>query len=257
MAVLEKRGFLMNEINNEYTVIMALQDYMPVIASSVGLFILARGIATVNAQVSRLAYLGWILVTIGGFSKATWKLVMAASSSQTNLIALDDAMFFFMGSGFLFMGFALWYAQRAIQEKAMPYFKNVYVVPFTIAAVICGLSLVMHIVSPNTRIWYYIVLGLTTVSNFVMLGLLIRLSLQQKSVLCAALFAVNLVLIIAMTGMARVEPQTIPLEWTAQITNTISNGAFAFGCYRLAILIADRVAGRVKAPQAMPQVAAS
>jgi hypothetical protein len=240
----------MNAILEEYTIFMALQDYLPVLLSSVGLFFLSRMVARIDQDSGRLATLGWILITLGGLNKATWKLIMAATSSQTNLVWLDDSLFVLLGTGFLFMGFAIWYAQRRMQEKQLPFFKNVYIVPVTIAAVFVGLAVFMSLSQPTTRIPFYMLLGLTTVGNFVTGGLLIRQGLQQGSRLAALLFGFNLLAILMLTGMARIDPQTIPLEWAAQITNTISNAAFAFAAYKLAQLTTARAPAVNVAPQA-------
>ena len=240
----------MHTILEEYTIVMALQDYLPVILSSIGLFFLARMVTRIDQASGRLAYLGWALITLGGINKATWKLIMAATSSQTNLVWLDDSLFFLLGTGFLCMGFAVWYAQRRMQEKSLPFFKNVFIVPLIIAAVFVGLAVFMSLSQPTSRIPFYILLGLTTIANFVTGGLLIRQGLQQGSRLAALLFGFNLLAILILTGIARIDPQTIPLEWTAQITNTVSNGAFAFASYKLSQLTAARVPSVNIAPQA-------
>lgn len=224
----------MNTILSEYTTIMALQDYMPVILSSVGLFFLARMVSRIDLNSGRLAYLGWGLISLGGFNKATWKLIMAATASQTNLVLLDNSLFVLMGSGFLFMGFAIWYAQRQLQDKKPPLLGNVFVIPVVLAALFIGIAAMMGILRPESRVPFFILLGLTTIANFVTGGLVIRQGLQQGNRLVALLFAFNLLAILMLTGMARIEPQTIPLEWAAQITNTISNAAFAFASYKLA-----------------------
>ena len=98
---------------------------------------------------------------------------------------------------------------------------------------------------------FFNLLGLTTIANFVTGGLAIRQGLQQGRRLVALLFAANLIAILMMTGMARIEPQTIPLQWIAQITNTISNAAFAFAAYRLAqTTLQRRISTRAAVPQA-------
>lgn len=223
----------MHAILEEYTVIMALQDYLPVILSSIGLMFLARMVARIDPESGRLAYLGWFLITLGGVSKATWKLIMAASQSQTNLVWMDDSLFLLMGPGFLCMGFAIWYAQRRMQEKQRPFFKNVFIVPVVINLIFVALAVFMSLKQPTSRVPFFILLGLTTIANFVTSGLVIRQGWQLGSKLIALLFAFNLLAILMLTGMARIDPQTIPLEWTAQITNTFSNAAFAFASYKL------------------------
>lgn len=240
----------MHTILEEYTVIMALQDYLPVFLSSLGLFFLARMVTRIDQPSGRLAYLGWGLITLGGLNKATWKLIMAATSSQTNLVWLDNSLFLLLGPGFMCMGFAIWYAQRRLEDKKIPFFKNVFILPLAISAVFVGLAAFMGLRQPGARTPFFILLGLTTIANFVTGGLVIRQGLQQGSRLIALLFGFNLLAILMLTGMARIDPQTIPLEWTAQITNTFSNAAFAFASYKLAQITTARVQTQKASTQA-------
>jgi hypothetical protein len=228
-----------------YSIIMALEDFVPVFLSSLGLYFLMTMVRRYDRQAGRLAALGWFMITSGGFNKATWKLVMAITNSTVDVRPLDDGLFFLMGPGFICMGFAIWYAQRAIVDKKRPYFRSVWVLPGVINASVVGLALFMMLSRPESRTWYFIVLGLTTVANFVTAGLVIRQGWRLGSAMIALLFAFNVAMILMLTGMARIEPQTIPLEWVQQITNTISNAAFAYASYRLARL----TEAKVPAPQ--------
>jgi hypothetical protein len=106
---------------------------------------------------------------------------------------------------------------------------------------IVGLAVLMGVLNPEKRTWYFIVLGLTTVANFVTAGLVIRQGYRFGSMLVALLFAFNVVMILMLTGMARIEPQTVNLEWIQQFSNTISNAAFAFAAYKLAKITEQRV----------------
>ncbi len=219
-----------------YSVFMALQDYIPVILSSIGLFFLAQMVNRVDKQAGKLAILGWFMVTSGGFNKATWKLMMATTNSQTDIRILDDGLFFLLGPGFLAMGFAIWYAQRTIVDKKRPFFNSVWIVPGILNATFVGLAVSLGILSPEKRTWYFIVLGLTTIANFVTAGLVIRQGYRFGDMLVALLFAFNVLMILMLTGMARIEPQTVSLEWIQQFSNTLSNAAFAFASYKLAKL---------------------
>jgi hypothetical protein len=223
----------MHTLSEGYTVFMALQDYLPVLFTGFGLFWLARMVAQTDKACGQMAYLGWILATVGGLSKATWKLIMAGSEGATNITWLDDSLFFFLGAGFLYMGFALWYMQRKSQEKSLPVLGNIWIIPSLILIVFWGSALYMGISKPDSRTWFFILLGLTTITNFVTGGLAIRQALRQNNKWIAAGFAFNLVAIFLMTGIARVDPQTIPLQWTAQIVNTFSNGAFAIAAFQM------------------------
>jgi CoA:oxalate CoA-transferase len=49
----------------EYTLALALEDFIPVIFSSLGLYFVSRMVAQVDARLGRMVVLGWILITIG------------------------------------------------------------------------------------------------------------------------------------------------------------------------------------------------
>lgn len=227
-------------MDENYSVIMALQDYMPVALSSVGMFYLARFVARHNANFGKAAYIAWILTTLGGASKATWKLLMALSEGANNVTFLNDSLFYLMGAGFTVMAFMLWYVQREASGRTVPAIGHPAVLPIAIVALFTALSLGMAVARPEARTWYIIMLALTTVGNFATGGLAIRQSLRQQDRVAAALFAFNLVAILMLTGMARIE-RTIALEWVSQISNTISNGAFAYAAYRVAMRVSEVV----------------
>lgn len=226
-------------MSENYSVVMALQDYMPVALSSAGMFWLSNVVARQNANFGLAARIAWILTTAGGASKATWKLLMALSDGQNNVLFLNDSLFYLMGAGFTVMAFMLWYTQREAQGRNVPKVGHPAVVPIALVALVTFASLGMAFARPEARTWYIMMLVLTTVGNFATGGLAIRQSLWQGDRFAAALFAFNLVAILMLTGMARIEPRTIPLEWASQISNTFSNGAFAYAAYRLANRVAE------------------
>jgi len=57
--------------------------------------------------------------------------------------------------------------------------------------------------------------------------LLIVFAFRQKLSLAGALFIVNLIIIFAMNGLARMPEQTIALQWMEESINTISWLCFA------------------------------
>src|SRR5687767_2860725 len=101
----------------EYSIALALEDFLPVIFSTVGLFFIARMICDMEARCMLMAYLGVAFTAIGGFGKATWKLIIALSAGQTDIRFMDDGLFFWLTSGFIFMTFAFWYAQKRYMKQ--------------------------------------------------------------------------------------------------------------------------------------------
>ncbi|NWF70455.1 MAG: hypothetical protein HXY40_15310 [Chloroflexi bacterium] len=230
----------MHTIDTNYTIMMALQDYMPVLLSSIGLFLLARMTTRMDREAGRLAYFGWLLISLGGFNKATWKLIMAGTASQTNLVWLDDSLFMLMGPGFVCMAWALWCGQRTLAGRKRP-IGPIWAFPLVVGGLHVAVAVFLGTTRPDTRTWFFVMLGLTTIGNFVVGGLAIRQARQRGMHFVGFLFAFNLVAILVLTGLARIDPRTDVLEWTAQITNTISNGAFAYAAWKLCQEIEARV----------------
>ena len=215
----------------EYTLGLALEDYVPVIFSSIGMWLLTQMIAQVNKEAGRLALIGWLFISLGGLSKSSWKLVMALSNGTQDIVILDNLLFVLLGPGFVFMAWSLWCAYRMVTNQFRP---GIWGVPMIITAVFIIPTIYSASTQPDSRTWFFILLTMTTLGNLVLGILLIRQSLFLKQPWIAVLFGINLVTIFALSGMARIPDQTIPLQWTEQIVNTISQGAFAFAAWQVA-----------------------
>jgi hypothetical protein len=216
----------------EYTLALALEDFIPVIFSSLGLFFVSRMVDRVDARLGRMAFLGWILITVGGILKATWKLVMALTNAQTNLVWLDKGMFIWMSAGFTLVAFALWYMGEIRSGMKRP--GRIWLGPL----VVLGLSLIAILFTgfPDLTIntWRFILLGVMTIGNVVMVILLIQRSRRMNLNSLAILFLVNIVIVFILSGLARIPDQTIPLQWTEQLLNTLAQGAFTYAAWKLA-----------------------
>ncbi|MCO5186210.1 MAG: hypothetical protein M9965_20005 [Anaerolineae bacterium] len=230
-----------------FTMGLALEDFVPVILSSLGLFILARMVDQFGRSAGRMAYLGWALITLGGLFKALWKLIMALSNGQTDVAWMDLGLFLWMGTGFTFMAFAVWHAQRIMRGKKAP--KNPWLAPIIIVALNgFGAVVVALTMSPADR-WRFVFLGLTTIANVALAVLLIVQAYRQHQYGVMGLFVLNIVIVFALSGMARIPDQTIPLQWMEQILNTLAQGAFAVAAWRLGAKAVTRYSRMVVAYQ--------
>ena len=90
-----------------YTVGLALFDFVPVVLSSIGLWVIAGLVGRTDPSKARMAKLGWALVSAGGICKASWKLVLGLTDGATDIRWLDNSLFLFMAAGFVFFAFAL------------------------------------------------------------------------------------------------------------------------------------------------------
>ena len=220
-----------------YTLGLALEDYLPVIFSSIGLYFVSRMVKNVNARLGQMATIGFILVSIGGFLKATWKLTMAATNAQTNIAWFDKGMFMWMSVGFTLLAFALWFMSEIRSGKRQ--LGRIWLGP----SIVLGLSLVAILFTgfPDLTVntWRFILLGVMTIGNVVMVVLLIQQARYNNLNKMAWLFLANIVIVFVLSGLARMPDQSIPLQWTEQLLNTFGQGAFAYAAWKLAGVISS------------------
>ena len=215
-----------------YTLGLALEDFIPVIFSSIGLYFVSRMVKNVDARLGQMATIGFILVSIGGFLKAIWKLTMAATNTQVNIAWLDKGMFMWMSVGFTLLAFALWFMSEIRSGKRQP--NRIWLGP----SIVLGLSLVAILFTgfPDLTVntWRFILLGVMTIGNVVMVILLIQQARYNNLNTMAWLFLANIVIVFVLSGLARMPDQSIPLQWTEQLLNTFGQGAFAYAAWKLA-----------------------
>jgi hypothetical protein len=219
-----------------YTLGLALEDFLPVIFSSIGLYFVSRMVKNVNPRLGQMATIGWILVTIGGFLKATWKLTMALTNSQTNIAWFDKGMFMWMSVGFTLLAFALWFVSEIRSGKRQP--NRIWLGPAIVLVLSFAAILFTGFPDLTVNTWRFILLGVMTIGNVVMVILLIQQARYNNLNKMAWLFLVNIVIVFVLSGLARIPEQTIPLQWTEQLLNTFGQGAFAYAAWKLAGVVA-------------------
>lgn len=215
-----------------YTLALALQDFMPVALSAIGLFYLAEladKMSGGRAVLKWFALAGAWLTMLGGGTKAAWKLNLAATGN--NLVWTDQQLFFAMGAGFTLLAWAFIAARRAHAGKPIAAYS--WLIPLGIIAVHWGAAFYLKSAFADTRTWFFLLLGLTTIANFALSGTAIRQAFENKQTLVAALFILNIVAILALQGLARTGDRTEAMQWTQQLINTVSNGFFAYAGYAL------------------------
>ena len=218
-----------------YTMGLALEDFLPVIMSSIGLWFIAQMLLRIDANLGRMAQIGWVLITIGGLFKSTWKLLMAATDSNVNVVFFDKGLFVWMGIGFVLMSYAISYSWRILQGRSpRKGIGRIWLFPLVTIALHFGGALATGFPDPSISTWRFIFLGMLTIANVVVAVLLIRQARRQGQSLTAALFVVNIVIVFVLSGLARIPDQTIPLQWTEQLLNTVGQGAFMVAAWQLA-----------------------
>ena len=206
----------------EYTISLALVDYLPVIFTTIGFYFLYRMVAHVDGIQGKVFLVGAVLTVIGGFIKATWKLIIATSGNDIRW--MDDGMFAWMAVGYTLIFWSIWQTVRTVRGK------NAFQ-PWIVPTVIGVLSLVgayyLNVSMPESRAWKFTLLGIMSLASILTSILLIVFAFRQKLPVVGVLFIVNLIIVFVMNGLARMPEQTIALQWIEESINTVSWFCFA------------------------------
>ena len=213
----------------DYGLGLALFDYLPVLLSAAGLYLLADLLTRALPASRALLLLGFALVIAGGLSKATWKLIWVLG--QVNLVVLDSLLFVCMAPGMVLL--ALHTAAAASRWRggtgtARPG-RNSLVVILPVLVAAAGLAAGQ----PGGRAWFFLLLATSSLSNIVMTALLMRLSWGWEQRLTAGIFLASMMLTLSLSWLARTSAGSLPLQWLAESVNLFATGAFALAVWRL------------------------
>ncbi|HMS39234.1 MAG TPA: hypothetical protein PKE69_03345 [Pyrinomonadaceae bacterium] len=209
-------------MKDEINLPLALQDLMPVTLFAIGLFFVARMISRKHKSAGNLAYFGGVLVTLGGVFKASWKLIQALGGADIPF--LNNSLFTLMSAGFICLAWALW-KSREDETDAV----KLWSVPLILISMVWLIAAYFGFFT-ESRAWFFILLGATTLANFALLFQLISLTYKNKLWLALVLFLVNLTVIFIL---ARGSDQTVTFQWIKQLINTVSQASFAIASYIL------------------------
>ncbi len=209
----------------EYGLSLALVDFLPVGFTAVGLYFIYRMVAHINVWQGNVAVLGAILTVAGGFFKAVWKLLMASSGGTIDINWMEDGLFVFMAPGYTLLAWSVWQTARAAQGKKT---FNIWLAPIILITVIFAGSYYRYTSNPASPAWERVLLSVMVLATVITGILLIVFGFRQKLPLAGWLFIINLVGIFLLNGLARMDDQTIALQWIEESINTISWLSFAF-----------------------------
>jgi len=209
----------MSDLN--FPLSMALQNYMPVLFSALGLWWIAQMIRAEDRALGQMALAGFALITVAGVLKATWKLSMSISHSDVALFR--DSLFVLIGPGFTMMTFAM------LPKRDD---KNVWLKPLFISVIALAIAGALAIVL-QSRAWVFVLMALTTIANTAFMILLMRRAKAQRQTLALVLFGANLVLSFVLAGIGALPNKTLAANWVEQIVSTLSNAGFAWAAWML------------------------
>ncbi len=201
---------------------LALEDAVPVALSTAGFVLLARGVRDrVGEATGRAALVAAVLIASGGVAKVSWKLIAAFAGEDVTW--LDDLLFPLLALGFSGFVVALLAARRDRAASGAVW----------IAIAIAG-AVVAAAVATLGEAGLRVALAVAVVGSLTASGLLIRIALAAGEGRSAAFLAVNVTATLVLAGLARIEDQTLALQWVEQTTNTVSQALFLAAAARLA-----------------------
>ncbi len=206
---------------SEISLPLAVQDLMLVVFFAIGLFFVGKIVWSECQICGKLAFFGGLLITLGGFFKVCWKLLMA--SSQTDVPWLNNSLFVLLSNGFICLAWAMW--RRGKENKPTTY----WLTPVLLISLSLGTAGYFAFVK-ETRTWFFVLLGMTTLfSLLVSLQLILRSSKKQLW-LAVGLFIFNSICAVVLGGLG---DQTVTMQWVKQGIGTFSQGSFALAAWLL------------------------
>lgn len=192
----------------DFTIEMALVDYIPVICFAIGAIILMRDLYNkMSKGAFALFSAGTIMITLAGALKATWKLLYAAG--VCNFEALNNMFFPTQSIGFLLAGIGilamLVYNQGETKLRSVP-------------PVFSGT---------------FVFVGLMVAGLGVMDTVLCILAVKLKKPWLIAIFVLSFVCSLGMGYLSSKDFTEAAMNWIAEGVNVVGQGSFLAGAYLL------------------------
>lgn len=192
---------------NDFSVSMALVDYIPVVFFAIAAVILMRDLYhKMSKGAFALFSAGVIDVTIAGALKATWKLLYATGAC--NFEALDHMFFPVQSIGFLLAGIG-------------------------ILAMLCGKKKALLAVAPPVFGGTFVFVGLMVAGLGLMDVALCILAKKVKKPLLIAIFVLSFVCSLCMGYLSSQDFAKASMNWIAEGVNVVGQGTLLLGVYLL------------------------
>ena len=202
-------------MNETYPLSLALFDFLPVIFFLIGSIYLVR-LATrmCGTRCRRLALMGSLLIFLGGFLKALWKLLVATGVGDFQV--MSEIQFALIAPGFvLLLIVVIWMARS---EGKLTQGKNTLI--------------------PVIAAWKIPLLIVMTLASMGVMGILTYIAFRHKVKFAAAGFIVSFLCLVGMGSMASSE-QTLARQWIEQSINSLGQLGFMTGTIFLFLNIED------------------
>jgi hypothetical protein len=204
----------------EYTVPLALQDYMTVIFSAIGLTLLTRMVAEIDRELGRMALIGTILTVAGGVFKASGKLVLAMGGPD--IAVLNLGLFPLVAPGFTLVAWSLYQVRRHFRDQAP--LRRPWLAPLVIIGLFVAGSAALGAAGGP---WRVVLIMQATIFNTFLLTMLAVAAWRRQMRGAAVLFILTLAVVLVMSQMARMPINNIGLVWFEQVAQTVAQALFA------------------------------
>lgn len=216
-------------MHSDFTLGLALYDFLPVVLTGVAVWYLARLVMAQGVPNGGLAFAGASLVFAAGLSKAVWKLNVTLTGQDVTWLA--NLLFPLMAPGFVLIAAGIWAVEWQLRGKQAPSWLWAATVTAILAVYVLAF---VRIVDPQIeRGWFMPMMGMASVGNIGLTVLLIVLSLRYSKRGLAILFVLNLAMVFVLIPIAQIEPKTISLHWIEQTITSGGAATFALASFRL------------------------
>ena len=200
----------------EYGLALAAEDFVPVLLAGAGTLVLGLAAGRSLPQIRTVALLSGLLVTLGGFAKALWKLLVASEPCR-NYPVLENLLFPCLAFGFAGIAWALWGVR---QGRMAPW------APFFVLPVLGGVASLLVMDT-----WPLLIVSAIAGVTVGVLALLISKSHGDK--IGVALFVVYILGILVLPPLGSRPHQSEEIQWAEQITNSIVQLCYLLGALRI------------------------
>ncbi|MGY6555782.1 MAG: hypothetical protein ACXIUM_14785 [Wenzhouxiangella sp.] len=208
----------------EFSLPLALFNFLPVALSALALFWLVRLLAILRPEVQVWAWSAATLIVIGGLSKALWKL--NASLTGEDIIWLANALFPLIGPGFFLLAVLSWMAFSRPDPDRLR--RPILVLAVLAIVLAISVALLRTWVLEVPRGWFLPFMLLTSLGNLALMVLLIRRAWQARLKIAVTLLVINVMVVFGLQPIAMAGADTLALHWLEQVMTTVGAAAFAF-----------------------------
>lgn len=211
-----------------YPLSLGLLDYAPVVLTLVGQGLLVAALPDAFAGLGAVAAAGAAMMFAGGFCKASWKTLIAATAKDVRW--MEHALFPLLAPGAALFAWAAWQARG--QQAGEGIDPATLWIPLLASAVLLAASVPRM---ARSRKWFLPLVALLTVSMGVIAASAALLARGAGDLVAAVLFVASFGVSLVTAAQAR-RTTTIAAQWRMEFANTGAALLFAGGALHLAAL---------------------